>query len=229
MRVFNPLKYLARLIHSYLGQMLYRMSTKRTLHGIPVAANLLSSQEEKEEEVFEKIDSALELIARFAPKKFRSLRKVVSSIYVTGGFWGIGRYQWKQKLVELNRGYVTDSKTTRQDVACTLIHEAQHGRLHRLGFGYEDAVRTRIERICMTAERNFARKLPGNEALAAQLEERIDFDWEPFLSDEALWRADQEASIEEIKDLSIPDWFIRLAEWQFKRAARRHFPQSDAS
>jgi hypothetical protein len=41
--------------------------------------------------------------------------------------------------------YVLSSETAVTDVASTLVHEAQHARLWRLGFSYEEMERARIE------------------------------------------------------------------------------------
>ena len=229
MSVFNPIRFVARVFLNSLDRMEYWLATKRTLHGVPVVIGLISSSYQEEDEALEKIDGALKLIAVYAPKNFGSLNKVVSSILVTSGVWAYGLYHPERKIIQLNGDYVTNPETTHQDVACTLIHEAQHGRLYRMGFGYEDAVRTRIERICMTAERNFARNLPDSEALVANLEERLELDWEPYLTDEEMWRSDKAAKMKVIRDFGMPDWIIRLLEWKLRRTEQRNFPRKLAS
>jgi len=172
---------------------------------------------EDEKAAFEKVDLALSLIALYAPDKFSSFNKDVSSIYVTADMSHPGSYRRSLKLVRLRTSYVTDPETTHQDVACCLFHEAQHGRLRRWGFGYEEEIRTRIERICMTAERNFARKLPGCEELVECLEDRLETDWAPYLSNEALWRSENEAKLQSLKDFRAPGWIIIIAEWKINR------------
>ena len=73
----------------------------------------------------------------------------------------------------------------------------------------------------MTAERNFAQTLPDCEALVEYLQDRVDFDWEPFLSNKAKRLADFEAQLQSAKDHDMSQWMIRLLEWAVSREARK--------
>src|SRR5690606_19512626 len=48
-------------------------------------------------------------------------------------------------------------------VAMTLAHEATHARINRLGGGYRDDNRDRIEILCTEAEIDLAARLPNAE------------------------------------------------------------------
>ena len=219
MRGYTPFRILRRFIGQTLERISFRLGTVRTLHQLPVSVSILKSEDE--ETAFTKVGLALDLISHFAPEKYKALKKDVASIFVSDAIGSLGNYGRRLKSVRLRASYVTDPETTHQAIACCLIHEAQHGRLYRLGFGYDDAVRTRIERICMIAERNFARRLPGCAALVADLEDRLDFDWGPHISDEAIWRSNVEARIKLLKDYNVPGWLVRFAERRTNRRSKK--------
>lgn len=215
MRGYRPFQ---SIIHKLLERTAFRLGTIRTLHQLPVSVSVFRC--ENEETAFEKVGLALDLIARFTPEKYKSLKQDVVSIYVSDEIGSLGSYWRALKSVKLRASYVTDPETTHQEIACCLIHEAQHGRLHRLGFDHEETVRNRIEKICMTAERNFASKLPGCEALVADLEDRIDFDWGPYISDEAIMQRHNEAKLKLLKRSNTPGWIVRFLEWKINRRTR---------
>ena len=85
-------------------------------------------------------------------------------------------------------------------IAATILHEAMHARLHRLGFPLEMTDRARQERFCRRAEIEFGRAVPGGEpiverALAAlessdeEVAPRID----PALAARRVAQVDREA------------------------------------
>lgn len=206
------------LVQKFLRRFLFQIGIKRKIHNLTTSVNITNF--EVVDAAFKKIELALNLIAHYSPEKYRALQKDIATIFVVGGFTAFGRYWRELKMVELRESYVTDPMTTPQEIACCLIHEAQHGRIYRLGFSYEKSVRTRVERICMTAERNFARRLPESEALVAYLQNRIEFDWEPYLSSTTNWEAELEAVLNSMKDHGTPSWMMKITNWSVRHRAR---------
>ena len=174
---------------------------------------MLSTSQEKAL-VLNKLDSALALIDKYAPKKFKVLQMDIRSILVAGVPTARGSYIHKLRMVELYQEYVLDAQTTPASLACLLIHEAQHARLRRLGFGNDETIRNRIEKLCYTAQRNFARLLPNGDALVAEAEARMEADPE-FFSIESYRQRDMKA----LRDLGCPDWIIKTAAWVARRRA----------
>lgn len=197
-----------------LQRLLFLFGAKRTLHRLRVAVWMLSTSKEKAL-AFHKLDSALMLIETYAPGKIKALQMDVRSILIVGLPIFRGRYIHKQRMIELQIEYVLDAQTTPASLACTLVHEAQHARLCRLGFGYEEPIRGRIERLCFRAERNFARLLPKCEKLAAEAEAWMQADLEPVFSKEAI----RQAGLEALGNLGCPDWIIKTMAWVFRRRA----------
>jgi hypothetical protein len=96
----------------------------------------------------------------------------------------------------------------------TLVHEATHARLDRLGFGYEEPKRLQVERICFKTQRAFARRLPQGQELVREAEEMMTFYGAEYFSD-----AGRRARVlQELRDLGCPAWMARLLD---RLAARR--------
>ncbi len=158
--------------------------------------------------VFEKVDIALKLIREKVPCRFREFESDVRCI-LAGTPTFLGQFINELKMIELYDAYATDTETTAEKLACTLVHEAQHARLFRLGFGYEQDMRGRIERLCFRAERNFAKLLPDEDELIEQAEAWMEADAEAHFSSEARREADFRA----LRELGCPEVIIRVVRW----------------
>lgn len=199
-----------------LRRLLFRFSEKRELHRLPVAVWMLSTSKDRAL-AFDKLDAALRLIERHAPRKLKALQKDLRSILVAGApsFWGC--YIHKLRMIELYFDYVLDDQTPPASIASTLIHEAQHARLWRLGFGYDEPIRARIERLCFRAERNFARLIPEGEASVARAEAWIEANLEPVFSIEGR----RQSNLKALKKLGAPAWLIKTMAWVSRRRVDR--------
>lgn len=172
----------------------------------------------EEQEAFQKLDTALALIRRHAPAKLRVLQMDLDSILVAGLPDYRAIYVHKMRMVEFYHRYLLDPDTTPETLACVLIHEAQHARLFRLGFGYEEPIRGRIERLCFRAERNFARLLPAGEDLIAEADSMIAAEPDSIFSDEAR----RQAKLEALRELGGPNWLVSTMDWISRRRLAKH-------
>jgi hypothetical protein len=191
----------------------FRNSERRTLAGIPAGIFLASAEER--EAAFPKLAAALDILARHDPRRFERLRADVDGILVFGlpGAWGT--WILGERLVVLDQRYVTAPETSAEAVASTLVHEGTHAWLDRLGFGYEEAHRARVEAICHRAQLAFARRLPdpgGLVELAQRQLARDPADW----SDAAFERNYEEG----LRELGVPGWLVRLFRWRIRRRQR---------
>jgi hypothetical protein len=195
-----------------LWKLIYRFSERREIRGIPVAFTRLEFKERRAAG-FIKIQRALDLTAQKAPVEFAAMQRDVAWVLVLGNGTNAGTYNHALRKVELCMSYTLDSGTTPEVLACLLIHEAQHARLHRLGFGYGEEIRGRIERLCYRAERNLGRLLPGCEELVENAESWMEAD--PLLncSNEAMI----EKRLEFLRKNRFPEWFISFAGRQYRR------------
>ncbi len=192
----------------------FRFSPKRNIHGIASAVWVVAAKADREV-VFHKLEEALHLIKEYSPVRFTQLCGDVDRILIAGDptFWG--RYVRELRLIEIYDGYAVAPETSPEQLASTLIHEAQHARLFRLGFGYAEQMRGRIERLCFMAERNFAHRIPNGSKIAESAEDWMSADSDTHFSNKARRRRKQDA----LRELGCPEWIVKLLERLGKRRA----------
>jgi hypothetical protein len=118
-------------------------------------------------------------------------------------------------MCELYINYVLRDETSADQVASTIVHEAQHARLHRLGIRYVHDQRARIEHACYRAERGFGLRLPEGQTVVGQAEAGMALDPQVF-SDQARLEAKARALLA----LPGPKWFARHSAELMRRKAR---------
>lgn len=136
-----------------------RGAPRRMLRGIHVVVEN-TRPDIVTEDVFARIDGALALIERYQPATFRRLRRdflhIVSRRYPCRGAYFPAE---RVCLVELT--FTVNPAFTLPEVAATILHEAMHARLDRMGVRGERVSRAREERFCRRAEIEFGRAVPG--------------------------------------------------------------------
>ena len=198
------------MLRSLLARLLDGGGTvSRTIRGIPVVV-VNTRPDISTNEVLARLDGALALIERYQPATFRRMRRdfarIVSRRYPCRGAYFPDE---RSCLVELT--FTVNPDFTLPQVAATILHEAMHARLDRMGVRGERLGRAREERFCRRAEIEFGQAVPGGEpvverALAtlagADAEVAPAIDW--ALASERVARADLEA-------LRVPAWMKRAA------------------
>ena len=179
----------------------------RTIRGLPVT--LINTRPDIDsEDVFARLEAALELIERFQPSNFRRLRRDFARIQVRR-FPCRGAYfpETRTCLVELT--FVVNREFTPTQVAATILHEAMHARLDNAGVKYDPSCAAKHERFCRRAEVEFGMVAPDGtsvvERALASLASADDevapvIDWE--LAGHRVEQADLAA-------LSAPGWMKR--------------------
>jgi len=114
--------------------------------------------------VLERLDQALELIALYAPRRFRRITQDLSGIVVQrfpcrGAFFP----QTRECLVELT--FTVNPAHTLPEIAASIVHEATHARIAARCGTLPEALRPREERICRRAELEFGTALPDGEVV----------------------------------------------------------------
>ena len=109
-------------------------------------------------------------------------------------------------MCELQENFVRAEDTSISRIASAIIHEAAHARLMRLGFGYEEPKRLRIEHICFDAERAFVRRLPDGEELTKEIDEKQAYYGEYHFSNAGR----READLEGLHELGVPKCMVWL-------------------
>lgn len=201
------------MIRALLTRWLERQGTvTRTIRGIPVVVEN-TRPDVSTDEVLARLDGALALIERHQPSNFRRMRRdfarILSKRYPCRGAYIPAE---RTCLVELT--FTVNPAFTLPQVAATILHEAMHARLDRMGVRSELVSRAREERFCRRAEIEFGQAVPGGEAVVeralatlAGADEEVApaIDW--ALASERVARADLEA-------LQVPAWVKRAAARQ---------------
>lgn len=189
-----------------------RFSPRRRVLGLTVVVR--ADRRSDVEPCFAKATEALRLIWQVDRRRFARLRTLVDTIIVFGDPTALGYWRERLRMIELQAAWVAAPATSAAEVACTIVHEAMHARLDRLGFGYREPDRLRIERVCFHAARAFAARLPDGADLAAEHRRRMTtLTAEPFSN-----AARRQALGAVLREMGCPAILLR---WADRRAARR--------
>jgi hypothetical protein len=186
--------------------LLYALSRKREVQGVSVAA--LKVGDHDQQASLRSVDEALQLISEHDPRCFARLQKHVRSIWV-GPIPNYARGQWIEdlRMCMLRDSYVSSDETSVAHVASIIVHESTHAWLEQAGFGYDERVRARVERICIRSQLAFARKHPDGARLIEALEERLARD-DAWWSDARL----RNTQLGVLEEMGTPGWFRRMID-----------------
>jgi len=184
------------------------VTTSTIVRGLPVLVHN-TRPDVTTEDVLRRLDHALGLIERYAPHHFRRLTRDFARILVQR-YACRGAYLPDQHdcLVELT--FTVNRAFTESQVAATILHEAMHARLHRLGFPLEMADRARQERFCRRAEIEFGLAVPDGAPIVGRAlatldapDEAVAPSIDPTLAARRVAQGDLEA-------LAAPAWLKRV-------------------
>ena len=133
----------------------------RLVRGVPVLVENTRSDIDTRH-IIARLDGALGLIERYQPHHFRRMRRDFARILVQR-YPCRGAYfpDTRTCLVELT--FAVNPEFSEAQVAATILHEAMHARLDRMGVRGERLSRAREERFCRRAEIEFGQMVPDGE------------------------------------------------------------------
>jgi len=161
----------------------------------------------------QKIADGLELLRGHYPRGYRSVCREIQRIAVVPGRRAKGEWYGPLGLCLFSLPHLAADATT-ADVACTLVHEATHGRLERLGFRSTPARRVRVEVICTRAEIAFVEMLPESGLLQSELAQTLGR-LEVLYSDANL----HYGRIHSLRELGAPGWLLRVVDRLYRSRA----------
>lgn len=169
------------------------------------------------------MEEALQLIKRHDTLNYSRITRNLDRIWVHLLPSAQAQYDRSLNACALDERYVLNETMTLERIASTIVHEATHARLEGWGIQYLEAMRIRIESICLRRELNFLVKLPDSEPLQDEIVRALD--WcasDPdFYSDKNFWWRRQEGEVETLRYLNAPNWLIRWAMWLIRRRRQR--------
>jgi hypothetical protein len=141
------------------------------VHGVPV--RILNSRPDiRTEHVVERLTSALDLIARYAPRRYRRLRRDISGFLVQrfacrGAFFPDSR----ECLVELT--FTVNPAHGLPEIAASIVHEATHARVARMCRMRAPDQPAREERLCRRAELELGLALPDGDVVVRRARDSL--------------------------------------------------------
>lgn len=200
------------IVFQFLQWLASKSHHTRRIDGMRVLASEMAN--------VERVETALNLIHEHDPIRHSRLIRDLEQIWVWAIPGSVGRFRHLGWTCDLDKQFV---ETTAPDlIASVIVHEATHARLYRMGFGYEEAMRERVEQICLRRELAFARKFPGGidshgvEAILHSL---------PDLSDEGFDRRRNEDYRAVFLRNGVPRWLVNFvivtSSWLHRRRARK--------
>ena len=136
---------------------------RQTVRGLPVTI-LNGRADIRTGDVVQRLDAALGLIERHAPRRYRRLHQDLAGIVVKrfacrGAFFP----ETRECLVELT--FTVNPRHALPEIAASIVHEATHARVAAMCGSLAMEQRPREERLCRRAELEFGRALPDGEVV----------------------------------------------------------------
>jgi hypothetical protein len=203
---------------SYADLIALWLSTNRDVDGLWVG-----STEGKPHQGLRRVEDALQLIKLHDPLHYSRIIRNLERVWVHLLPSALAHYNSSLNACALDERFVLAETTTLQKIASTIIHEATHARLDGWGIDYDEAVRYRIEAICLRRELNFLTKLPDSEHLQHEIVHTLE--WyatkQDYFSDRNHQELDDQGAPDTLRYLGAPDWFVRFAMWFIRRRRAR--------
>lgn len=160
-------------------------TSRHQLRGIPVRV-INSRPDIATRAVLDRLEQALDLIALYAPRRFRRVTKDVSGIVVhrfacRGAFFP----QTRECLVELT--FTVNPAHTLPEIAASIVHEATHARIAARCGTLPETLRPREERICRRAELDFGTMLPDGAVVVERARRALGLS-DPDVAPAVDWR-----------------------------------------
>jgi hypothetical protein len=174
------------------------------IHAVRVAVCATGAEAES---VLQKMEAALDLVLQHDRRAMQVLREQSEGIFVFGTAGVCAEWHRQEKLVVLQPEYVSAPATSIVRLASTLVHEATHAWLEKLGFVYSQERRQRIEAICLKRELRFVRQAGSGNELISELERQLICD-PAYFSPEAF----RERTLTEIERLGVSRRVVSIIE-----------------
>ena len=125
------------------------------------------------EDVIARLERSLSLIKEYVPHHYRHMQRDFAYI-VSKRFACRGAYFHNERACLVELTFTVNPDFSDAEVAATILHEAMHARLDRLGFPLEMEDRARQERFCRRAEIEFGMLVPGGQKVVERAQQTIE-------------------------------------------------------
>jgi hypothetical protein len=199
---------LPHLRRAYWFHLLFRVSKRRTVAGVEIAAFLPDAADHAAIEA--KTSEAFTLLGEYGHRHLTRVRSLADGVLLLGTAVGAPA-SWNNdaRLIRVSQHFISDPDTKPVHVAAVIVHEATHAWLDHLGFSYTTDRRARIEAICYRAQAAFARRIPGCDSVATEYDMCADLVLSQPVEEwsDAAFRSRAAA---DLNGLGLPKWLAKL-------------------
>jgi hypothetical protein len=185
-----------------LERILLHFSTSTTVDGLWIGA----FEGKKDAALLRRVSDALLLIKIHDPLRYKRVLKELDRIWVRLQPSSVACFVAHRKSCDIDPRYVLSY--TPEQLAPVIVHEATHGVLIRRHIGYDEALRERVEKVCVRQELAFARKLPHAEAVQETVERALAYPLEMW-TDSSFKDRYREGMLTMARHIGIPVWLMR--------------------
>jgi hypothetical protein len=200
---------------SLAERLLLQCLISRIVEGLWVGVGREADAKEQIDRIFARVEEALRLIGRHDPPRYKRLLRDPQRVLVLRLPDSSASYNHALAACQIDTRYVLAEDSAIDVIAATIVHEATHARLMSCGIGYAEALRTRVERICVRRELAFAAKLPDGTRVREKAEQTLSWLKEPgyseVLTNQALEKRFVEGSAKVLHELGVPNWLVKIA------------------
>jgi hypothetical protein len=194
-----------RLIH----RIALRFATAEYVDGLWVGATDAGGKHEHEARALERLREALSLIKTCDSVRYNRILRDLKRVWALAVQGSGGGFDARLDACILHPRAVLAESTSTEILASMIVHEATHARLWRYGIGYPEALRPRIEAICVRRELAFSAKLPNGKQVREWAEDKLRSYCVPAaLSDAAVARRRKDQEVENLRAIQMPEWAI---------------------
>jgi hypothetical protein len=169
------------------------------------------------------------LLKSFAPVRYNDIQRDIKKLYVvknlipTGGDNIEAMFIFKIKSIVLPIELLQSKikyEYREEFIASNILHEAQHGRLRRLGFVADRKTLGRQERICYTVQRRFGSKICNGSEIIEYCDYALSVNLENYYSMESF----VVRQLSNIENSDTPKW---LREILIKKIVRAYIKKNN--
>jgi hypothetical protein len=190
------------IVRKLADRLLIRLSPSIRVDGLWIGAFCGDEQQ-----VFEILRSALELIQKHDPSRYKRIIREFDKVWVISLPGHPAYFVPAIRRCMIDDRYLLSSPI--EFIASSLVHEATHGRLTRCGFGYSEDIRYRVERLCIRQERAFATRIPNNEPLLDRINRKLMIPADHWTDQNTKVRF-RAGFLGMSKDGGLPEWLARV-------------------
>lgn len=183
----------------------------------------IGTTESKPYPALRRVEEALQFIKRHDTLNYSRIIRNLDRIWVHLLPSAQAHYDQSLNACALDERYVLNETMTLERIASTIVHEATHARLEGWGVLYIEAMRYRIEKICLRRELNFLTKLRDSGQMQEEIMRTLEWceSGSIYLSNAGFRDRENQGQIDTLRYLKAPNWFVQFAMWLIRRRRSR--------